>query len=390
MDIKFRRSVLALTPKSLNREKLRKSLAVGNYQISFISSITEINAAIVTLKPDVFVHDWQTLDESQSRKFHYHAMRIEVFESIPRVVILAEVTPGMLAFASDVLVDRVFTYSSAYLTLPNELDMILQSQRNGIEIKNLIRELRNHGSCYTQEQVDEKVVSAYKFYPHDPNVQIEYGNYQLRQDEVDEARHLAIDVIRKCPLNLRAANLLSRAYMKQGFWDQAMDVLRKSDGLSPSNPERILLMADVYYGKGDFDKALFLYEQVKELDQELRAAANKGIGQIKLAQGQLEDALALLTQSVSEEEVAGYFNNSAVFSVKQGDLDQALKLYQAALKGLRTDRLKPTIFNNIALTYRRMGLYEEAEKYLKKTLRIDGKNTKALQQIRAIARGGKK
>ncbi|MFW7381873.1 MAG: tetratricopeptide repeat protein [Oligoflexus sp.] len=380
------RLALTLSPKTTSREKLRKALAAGNYQVSFISNISEVKPAIDAFKPVILLHDWLAVDESQSRKFHYQALRNEVFHSLPRVILVPDVSANMLAFANDVMAERVMSYSSAYLTLGNELEMLLQSQRTGREIKKLVREVRSEEAKYDQDEIDEKVNQAYQRYPHDLNVQLEYGNLKLRQDELEIAKIMAIEVIRRNPLNLRASNLLSRVYMKQGFWAKALEILQQADSLSPMNGERLMIIGDAYYGKGDLDQALSYYEKAKAVDESMAAKANRGIGQIKLQQGHLEDALALLGQSASEEEAAGYFNNAAVIAVKQGELDQALKLYDTALRALQTNRLKPTIYNNIALTFRRLGQTQEAEKYLQKVLKIDSENPKARQQIKMIAK----
>jgi tetratricopeptide (TPR) repeat protein len=381
---KTNRLVLAVAPNNNHRETIRKALAAGNYEVSFISSLNDVMAAIQDFQPAALVHDWTATDGTQARRFHFQAVKKATFSTLPRIILVGEVTPSMLAFASDTLVDKVMSLGTACLSLANQIDMIHASNQSLGEIKTWLRKLRCDQASYDQDELDREIRDAYRQYPHDNRVKIEFGNLKLRLGESDEAGTLAREVLRREPRNLRAMNLLARVHMKLDDWDRATEILRTAHELSPLNPERLLLLGDAYYGQGELDQALVFYEQAKVADPDLTRQANQGIGQIKLAQGQLEEALSIISGSASEEEAAGYFNNSAVFSVRQGDLDQALRLYETALKALRSDRLKPTIYNNIALTYRRMGRTDDAEKYLQRSLRLDERNPKTLKQIESL------
>jgi tetratricopeptide (TPR) repeat protein len=372
------RKVLSLCAQQ-NRELVRKTLAMANYKVSFISSLSEVTSAIAEFKPSVLVHDWAAVDETQTRKFHLNFSRTTTATELVRVLIVPDITPNLLAFANDALIERVYSYGSASLNLGAELDMVTSVQDKS-EIAQLVRESRSEGFKYDQKKLDEKVEDLYQKYPHDNKVKLEFGNLNFRQNKYAE------DLVAREPQNLRAMNLMARAMMKQGQWDKALETLEQAQILSPSNPERLVMIGDACYGKGDLNKALQCYEEAADLDPDMIPAAHRQMGQIKLEMGQVEEALNLFKNSVSEDESAGFFNNAAVAAVREGKPEQALKLYETAMRALKTNRLKPLIHFNIALSHRRLGDNESAVKHLKKALQIDPNYEKARVQLDHIAR----
>jgi tetratricopeptide (TPR) repeat protein len=364
---------------------VRKALAMANYKVSFISALSEVNAAIAEFKPSVLVHDWTAVDETQTRKFHLNFARTSSATELVRVLIVPDITPNLLAFANDALIERVYSYGSASLNLGAELDMVTTVQDKS-EMAQLVRETRADGFKYDQTKLDQRVEELFQKYPHDNKVKLEYGNLNFRQNKFAEALVLAADLVAREPMNLRAMNLMARAMMKQGQWEKALETLEQAQILSPSNPERLVMIGDACYGKGDLNKALQCYEEAADLDPDLATVAHRQMGQIKLEMGQVEEALHLFKNSVSEDESAGFFNNAAVAAVRDGKPEQALKLYETAMRALKTNRLKPLIHFNIALSHRRLGDNESAIKHLKKALQIDPNYEKARVQLDQLMR----
>ncbi len=376
------RKVLSLCSQQ-NRELVRKTLAAANYKVSFISSLSEVAAAIAEFKPSVFIHDWQAVDETQTRKFHLSFSRTSTATELVRVLLVPEVTPNALAFANDAMIDRVYSYGSASLTLGSEIDMVTASQDKN-ELARLVRESRGESFKYDQQTIDQKVEELYQKFPHDNKVKLEFGNLSFRQQKFPEALVLASDLVTREPQNLRALNLMARAMMKQGQWDKALEALEGAQILSPSNPDRLVMIGDACYGKGDLNRALQCYEEAADLDPDLTSTAHRQMGQIKLEMGQVEEALNLFKNSVSEDEAAGFFNNAAVAAVRDGKPEQALKLYETAMRALKTNRLKPLIHFNIALSHRRLGHNDDAVKHLKKALQMDPNYEKARVQLEQL------
>jgi tetratricopeptide (TPR) repeat protein len=381
MDLLNRR-VLAFSSKN-NREMIRKTLAAGNFKVSFINALSEVSAAISEFGPTFFVHDWAAVEASQTRQFHLKfASSVQATEII-RILLVQEITPSILAFANDALIERVFTYGSASLNLGAELDMVAARQDSS-ELAKLVREVKTEDFEYDQNSIDERIEHLYQKFPHDTKVKLEFGNLSFRRQKYDVALSLAQDIVNREAHNMRAMNLVARCLMKKGDFQKAFATLSEASVLSPANPERLIMMGDALYGSGDLDEAIDYYQEALDIEPELKPEAGGKIGQIRLEQGQLEDALDLFKNSVSEEEAAGFFNNAAVKAVRDGHPQQALKLYETALKALKTDKFKPLIYFNISLSHRRLGNIDEALESIRSSLRYDENYEKARSQLEQL------
>lgn len=365
------------------RDIVKRAVA-GDFKVSFISVLSEVSNAINEFKPDLFIHDWQAQEDTQARQFHLKFGQSTAAINLARIVLVPEVTPQLLAFASDAMIERFHTYSAVPLNLLTEAKMLLDG-REGNELQKFLRESKLPTFNYNQQAIDQKIEQLYGNFAHDPKVKMEYASLLLRQGESQKAMAMAQDIITKDPMNLRANNLVARAKMKLGQFDEALIVLNRANVLSPSNPARLILLADAFFGKGDLDAALANYQAASHLDSDYEKEAGRQIGRIKLAQGDLEEAVDFFKSSVSEEESAGFFNNAAVQAAKSQQFKEALKLYESALKTLKTDRLKPVIYYNIALSHWRLAEHEPAMKALKRSLNYDPQHEKALALMQKLS-----
>ena len=366
--------ILSLCAQS-KRDAVKRAM-MGHFKVSFISVLGEVNNAINDLKPDLFIHDWHAQEESQARQFHIKFGQSMAAIDISRIILVPEVTPQLIAFASDSMVERFHAYSAIPLTLLNEAKMLLDA-KEGNELQKFLRESKLSTFNYNQQQIDQKIENLYEKYSHDPKVKMEYANLLLRQGHLQKSVVLAQELINKDPTNLRANNLLARIKMKMGHFDEALVLLNKANILSPANPARLVMLGDAFFGKGDLDSALQNYHQAMHLDSDFSREAGRQVGRIKLAQGELEEAVMFFKSAVSEDESAGFFNNAAVQAARAQDYSGALKLYESALHTLKTDRLKPTIYYNIALSHLRLSESEPAMKALKRALYFDANHEKA-------------
>jgi tetratricopeptide (TPR) repeat protein len=217
-------------------------------------------------------------------------------------------------------------------------------------------------------------------------VKLEFGSLNLRRKKFKESKEIAEELIFVDQNNVRAMNLLSRALMLEGNFSKAQTVLERANVLSPANAERLLLLGDAFYKGGDLDKALESYEQARNIAaSELTGAeAAKRIGSVKIEQGQVEQALEILTKCVSEDETASFFNNAAVQAARSGKIERALGLYNIALMGLKTDHLKAIILCNLAIAYRKQGDFQTAFKCVEEALKFDKNHSNSIRQMRAI------
>ena len=148
-------------------------------------------------------------------------------------------------------------------------------------------------------------------------------------------------------------------------------------------------LGDAFFGSGDLDQAMGYYEEAAEASEELGVKENesaKKIASVRLERGEVEEAISLLQKSASEDEIAGYFNNGAIMATKQEKYKEAVGLYELAIKALKTNRLKPVIYTNMAISLKRIDRIDDAKKAIKKALRIKPDYEKAKLQERKLNR----
>ncbi len=375
------RRVLALCAQS-KRDMIKKALQ-NDFKVSFISALSETYDAINSFKPELFLHDSQAQDETQLRQFHFKFGQSTTAIDLVRIILVAEVTPQMMAFASDALIERLHSFNAISLSLVTEAKMLLDGRESN-EMQKFLRESKQSSFQYSQEKIDSKVEQLYNKFGHDPKVKLEYGNLLLRQGHHEKVVPIAQDLINKDPNNLRANNLMARVKMKLGYFEEALELLNRGNILSPSNPSRLVMLGDAFFGKGDLDRALEHYEQAINLDGDTLVEAGRQVGRIKLARGELAEAVTFFKSCVSEEESAGFFNNAAVQAARAQQFEGALKLYESALQTLKTDRLKPVIYFNIALSHVRLSQNDEAIKALNRALSFDPKHEKSISLLQKV------
>lgn len=368
-----------LSSKGEHKTPIKKELEANNYEVNIITSEADVHPLVVEIKPVALIYDWLVLDPDQGRKFLFRLNKLSNYAHIYRIMITKEVTTEMLALAYDVNINKVMSYGSASLNLGNELKMALTAQEWMNDFSRIIRDSKKDAKRYSQVEIDQLIEKTFGEYPHDPKVKIEYGNLKFREEKYEETIKIGEEIIREQLTNVRAMNLIARAYMKLGNFSKALSFLEKADILSPKNPKRLVLIGNAFYGIGDKESAKKSYKMAAELDP-TESEAVLGLGKIMLDEGAVNSVLELFKNSVSEDEVAGFFNAAAVSAVKDNKLGEALDLYETALRALITPKLKPRILFNIALTQRRLHNLNKAKKSLEEALLIDPNFQKGIRQ----------
>jgi two-component system, sensor histidine kinase PdtaS len=118
----------------------------------------------------------------------------------------------------------------------------------------------------------------------------------------------------------------------------------------------------------------------KENDKENEAAALKGVGEMLMYEGKMEEGIEKLKQSLAIYRSIGYAQVQEVYSLIGASYSQIGNLQEGLNYGLQAvktaEALKDTgkgtglIYNYIAVTYEKLGQLENASGYLKKALTI--------------------
>jgi len=160
------------------------------------------------------------------------------------------------------------------------------------------------------------------------------------------------------------------------------------------------ILADAWYYKNDFLKAIDYYKIAAEADKALNGEDSKfyferlgDIGycydvlfQYDLSEEYYGKALALARKIDDDEEIANNLNNLGHINFSWGNYDKAISLFIAALQIDQKRNIEEYIsidYNNIGKVYFSWGKYDEAIEYYTKALEMaEATNNSAMQAIR--------
>ena len=373
-------SAFVYSKEGIHREKISKGLMPLGLKASFTSETGTVTKLLAEINPALFILDWQSLDLTRNAQLLRSVDAMDQESKIMRIICCENPDPSILALAKETGVRKVIPYSSLGLDLKKVASMIQMGASDGQKFCNEVRRLREAGK---DDQANKYIETAYAKDKNSPDVRLEYGNMMFLKSELKVALDIATNLVKEDDLNVRAMNLLSRIAMKNGDFATATKVLERANVLSPKHPDRLALLGDAYFGTGDKKKATASYSDALKEDPKNKGAVS-GLGTIKLEEGDSEALVELFSAHSSEAETAGFFNNSAVQAVKEGKLEESLKLYEVALRALKTDRFKGLIYYNIALNYRRLNRLDDALKAAKRAVKYDSTFDKAKKQLEEI------
>jgi tetratricopeptide (TPR) repeat protein len=218
-----------------------------------------------------------------------------------------------------------------------------------------------------------------------------FKNFAFAQPEVDACLNFfdagdykrAIEAgkiaVKKDPNNSLAHFCLGTSYYKVGEFKLALEHLKKAESLT-SNKEILMYIYNwiglIYDGMGYLDDALLYYSRSLSLARDLgdismQATLLNNIANIYYAKGELDKALSYCEESLrlktNEKKKATTYNNIALIYQDKGDYQKAVEYLQKAIEtGERYGDYHGASITklNLGNTYRRIKDYEKAEKYL--------------------------
>lgn len=363
-SFKTNNQVVILVKEEKNRKMLKSILESNCFQVEFTNEPQKVVQIINRVNASIFLHDWDSIDYDQNVSMHQRISKIDELPPLCTIVYAAKITPSMLALSVDTKIDRIITKTNLKINLVEEIKMTRSGVTEVDSLREKIREIHNKNDSYSQNEINELVVETFERYPHDPIVKLEFGNLCYRRNNFKRAENLSLELININRNNVRAMNLLSRIYMKQKNYDKSLAILKNANILSPKNLDRLILLGDICYEKGDTNEARSYYKEACAEYSDNKEAISS-YAEFEIKENNFDVAIELFKKSMSEEEAAGLLNNAGVQAVRLGQYEDALKFYKLAYESLKTNKHIPQILFNLGLAYLRQKMHEEALRHFK-------------------------
>jgi tetratricopeptide (TPR) repeat protein len=181
--------------------------------------------------------------------------------------------------------------------------------------------------------------------PRSPAPYVQMGNVYELQKQYTEAIKYYQQALDKDPASTDALQGIMNVYLVQKQPDQAIAAARAQVGKSPNSGGLYDLLGTALFQKKDFPGAESAFHKAIELDSNNSDALLK-LGQVQVAQGSVDKALALYQQSIKDHprDIAFYILAGEMYE-SQKNWEQAKGMYQKALE-IQPDN--PRASNNLA------------------------------------------
>jgi tetratricopeptide (TPR) repeat protein len=367
--------VLVFASEGERREVLAKALRKEDLKPHFTAGADEAIEILNTVRPASMLHDWPAIDATLAARFQQKLGKTAAYAGICRMLYVDALSPQMLALANDCGIRRVVSRVTTPAALVSTLRMAVSMLASMPDLQRIV--LGEHD----EDQLDEKIRAAYALFAHDPAIQLEFAKLCVRERSYKAAVEITNELLAADQHNVRALNLRARIFLLEGKVDDALALLDRGNVLSPFSTERLVMLGDAFFAKGKSAEAAKQYCEALKLDAGDKGAA-QGLVKTSLSDGDVEVVFQMIRDSLSDEEAASLFNNAAVFAVRSQKAGDSFKLYDSALRVVRSERLRAAVHFNIALAHRRLGQEAEAHKHLRLCLRLDPQFVKAHKHLK--------
>ena len=371
------------------REKLKqyfKSRQAPNLVIT--SNGEECAEALERLPKGLGILDWNNdsqEDKDQSIKDIVHALRHSVAISGGRLrplILLAEnVDERIVAVASEYGISKVHTGGISGTELGQVLAQIRFGESMPKELKSKLDEVAEHRRNEDYAKASSILKTLHEAHPKNKAIRLDLGEALVKTGELADAKNILAPLINSRPINIRAIHLFAKCLMWEGQYEDACKLLTRATFFNAEEPDRLVDLGQVLLRLDRIEEASTQFDQAAELDPD-HQGAKQGQGQVLLMQDQVNDALALLENSVGKETLASAFNTAAVLLIRQKKLQHGMKLYDVAGNALQDQpKLSARVLFNKGLGYRRMGRPADALVAFEEALKQDSTFAKCSDQL---------
>ena len=348
---------------------LSKGAMKSGFSVQCVGSSKELAEALGR-EPWGLVHNMRSFDVRQNYLLQQRLARNQKLTSVVRFILSGEISTPALALVSDCAVRQVFSLSSCLGgNLGEQLSVLQKTDTARSDAQRIVHTQRIIQTNSPTKEFIAAVNEAYQSFPHDPIIRLEYAFNCLHNGQVNEAGLIAKRILQVESHNVRAMNLLAQVQLSAGNIDASLKILEVANKICPSNPDRLTLIGDVHLKKGDTEAAKKAFLEALDVHPSTKSA-RENLLKIPLDAIEVEKAVHLLRDILSEKDRAALLNKAAIQAVNSQQFDEAIRIYGYALQHLREDELKGSIFYNLGLAYKKMGDTTAAIVNFKECLRL--------------------
>lgn len=207
----------------------------------------------------------------------------------------------------------------------------------------------------------------------------------LHEDNTGKAEQALRSALDANPEHVPVRNQLARTTSRLGRYNEALSILERHPMAPFQETLSLLTTGHLALESADHARADRSFSLCQQRDK-LNRQAELGLGKIAFARGQLNKAAQHFINAGRSDELASYFNQMGVALVNQQRYDDALAIYQNALKVLPSGDKQHFLHYNIGLAQRKKGALLEAAAAFAAALALVPHYAKAVQNLSEVLR----
>ena len=304
-----------------------------------------------------------------------------------RPVLLAatHVSEALIAAAAEYSVSQIYADERSVKNLGPRLTALIMIEALSDDVKDGLAQAKEWNINGDSKRGLPLLLDLLKKHPQNLRLKAETADLLIQLGQPEEGLKLLSGMERAKPPYPRGVHLMGRALMRLGKFEEALKALETANLLNPHDTSRLVEIGLAYLQADNPQQAEVRFDAALSLDPDVREA-KLGKSQCRLMEGDINEALEILREISGDVEKASIFNTCAVINIRQGRLQDALKLYAAALKAIPNALpVQARICFNIGLAYRRSGDKAHAKQAFEKSLALDPTFSKSKAQLAALS-----
>ena len=329
-------SAVILCQRDDVRDALRQELKASGLEAENIGSARTAKEALALLanKEAVFIIcDW-TVGPDQVFEVLKATRGENRVETVPMLLIAAQMDLNILAVAKEYLISRVHSGEISRSNIKREIRELMRETRDLGPVKQLmikVESLLLKGDLPAAKTI---LMQLHEKAPTNNRVSLELAEIMIELEEWDAALSLLGTVENgDDPPYARAKHLLARIYLKKGQTEKAVEALEGAQLVNPYNIDRLMQMGEILMTLNKPAEAKEAFGSILDFAPASKPA-KIAVSQSMLELGEINEALAFLRDSSSSRELASVFNTSAILAIKRGEHEKAISLYRSAASAL--------------------------------------------------------
>lgn len=370
------------------REDLSK-LATDHLKLKGVSNLVtpetpeDCTDALRRFPKALLIVDWELGAEAVVKVLSMNRKRFAI-TGRPILLVATSVSENLVATAAEYAVSQIFTEALTAKNLGARLANMILAEGLADDVRKALTEvasLREGGDHKGALQLLQKMLSKH---PGNLRLKSEAGETLLSMGEAEKAIQLLEGMDKTKPPYLRGMHLYGRACMKLGYFTEALKVLERANLFNPHDAERLVDIGQAMLNMDKIKDAESQFDDAIRMDPDLHSA-HVGKGQVRLMEGKVNEALAVLKEVAGDLEMASIFNTCAVLNMRHGRHEGGMSLYQAALRSLGKDaRLQARLYFNMGIGYRRWNKKDKAVQCIEQAIKLDPNFKKAQAHLESM------